>query len=49
LKLNPSKNPRLPSLRVEQAPGREAEITEEGATQSAATDRLSGRHQSDRC
>jgi hypothetical protein len=34
LKLNPSKNPRLPSPRVEQAPGREAEITEEGATQS---------------
>jgi hypothetical protein len=32
LMLNPSKNFRIPSPRVEQAPGREAEITEEGAT-----------------
>jgi hypothetical protein len=31
LKLNPSKNPRIPSPRVEQAPGREEEIFEEGA------------------
>jgi hypothetical protein len=31
LKLNPSKNPRLPSPRVEQAPGHEEEIFEEGA------------------
>jgi hypothetical protein len=34
LKLNPSKNPRLPSPRVEKAPGRDAKITEEGATHS---------------
>jgi hypothetical protein len=33
LKLNPSKNPRLPNPRVEQAPGHEEEIFEEGATQ----------------
>jgi hypothetical protein len=32
LMLNPSKNLRIPSPRVEQAPGCEAEITEEGAT-----------------
>jgi hypothetical protein len=32
LMLNPSKNFRIPSPRVEQAPGREAEIIEEGAT-----------------
>jgi hypothetical protein len=31
LKLNPSKNPRLPSPRVEHAPGQEGEIFEEGA------------------
>jgi hypothetical protein len=31
LKLNPSKNPRLPSPRVEQAPGHEEEIFEERA------------------
>jgi hypothetical protein len=34
LKLNPSKNPRLPSPRFEKAPGRDAKITEEGATHS---------------
>jgi hypothetical protein len=34
LKLNPSKNPRIPSPRVEQAPGHEEEIFEEGAAQS---------------
>jgi hypothetical protein len=34
LKLNPSKNPRFPSLRLEQEPGHEAEITKEGATRS---------------
>jgi hypothetical protein len=33
LKFNPSKNPRLPSRRVEQAPRRDVEITEEEATQ----------------
>jgi hypothetical protein len=33
LKLNPSKNPRIPSPRAEQAPGREEEIFEEGSTQ----------------
>jgi hypothetical protein len=33
LKLNPSKNPRFSSPRVEQAPGHEEEILEEGATQ----------------
>jgi hypothetical protein len=33
LKLNPSKNPRLPSPRVEQAPGHEEGIFEEGTTQ----------------
>jgi hypothetical protein len=33
LKLNPSKNPRIPSSRVEQAPEHEEEIFEEGATQ----------------
>jgi hypothetical protein len=33
LKLNPSKNPRIPSPRVEQAPGHEEEIFEEGAVQ----------------
>jgi hypothetical protein len=33
LKLNPSKNPRIPSSRVEQAPGHEEEIFEEGAAQ----------------
>jgi hypothetical protein len=31
LKLNPSKNPQFPSPRVEQAPGHEEEIFEEGA------------------
>jgi hypothetical protein len=31
LKLNPSKNPRFPYLRVEKAPGHEEEIFEEGA------------------
>jgi hypothetical protein len=31
LKLNPSKNPRFPSPRVEHAPGHEEEIFEEGA------------------
>jgi hypothetical protein len=31
LKLNPSKNPRFPSPRVEHAPGHEKEIFEEGA------------------
>jgi hypothetical protein len=33
LKLNPSKNPRLPSPRVEQAPGHKEGIFEEGTTQ----------------
>jgi hypothetical protein len=33
LKLNPSKNPRFPSSRAEQAPGHEEGIIEEGATQ----------------
>jgi hypothetical protein len=33
LKLNPRKNPRLPSPRVEQVPGHEEEIFEEGAAQ----------------
>jgi hypothetical protein len=33
LKLNPSKNPRFPSPRVEHAPGHEEEIFEEGAAQ----------------
>jgi uncharacterized protein YcaQ len=33
LKLNPSKNPRIPSPRAKQAPGREEEIFEEGSTQ----------------
>jgi hypothetical protein len=32
LKLNPCKNPRFPSPRAEQAPGREEEIVEEGTT-----------------
>jgi hypothetical protein len=33
LKLNPSKNPRLPSPRVEQDPSHAEEIIEEGSTQ----------------
>jgi hypothetical protein len=33
LKLNPSNNPRIPSPRAEQAPGREEEIFEKGSTQ----------------
>jgi hypothetical protein len=33
LKFNPSKNPRLPSPRAEQAHGREEGIFEEGSTQ----------------
>jgi hypothetical protein len=56
LKLNPSKNPRLPSPRVEQAPGREEEITEEDTTQSdqpqtgpqAVTSLTDAEHRSDR-
>jgi hypothetical protein len=56
LKLNPSKNPRLPSPRVEQAPGREEEITEEDTTQSvqpqtgpqAVTSLAGAEHRSDR-
>jgi hypothetical protein len=56
LKLNLSKNTRLPSPRVEQAPSHEEEIFEEGATQpdqpqigaQAVTGLTGAEHQSDR-
>jgi hypothetical protein len=55
LKLNPSKNPRIPSPRAEQAPGREEEIFEEGTTplpQQKGTQVVTGltdtEHRSDR-
>jgi hypothetical protein len=56
LKLNPSKNPRLPSPRAEQAHGHEEEIFEEGATQSdhpqtgpqVVTGLTGAKHRSDR-
>jgi hypothetical protein len=56
LKLNPSKNPRFPSPRVEQAPGHEEEMFEEGAARPdqphAGTQTVTGltgaEHRSDR-
>jgi hypothetical protein len=56
LKLNPSKNPRFPSPRVEHAPGHEGEIFEEGAARpdqaQAETQTVTGlngaEHRSDR-
>jgi hypothetical protein len=56
LKLNPSKNPRLPSPRVEQAPGHEEQILEESAARpdqpqagaQAVTGLTSAEHRSDR-
>jgi hypothetical protein len=55
LKLNPSNNPRIPSPRAEQAPGREEEIFEEGSTQlpqetrpQAITGLTGAEHRSDR-
>jgi hypothetical protein len=56
LKLNPSKNPRLSSPRVEQAPGHKGEIFEEGAARpdqpQAGTQTVTGligaEHRSDR-
>jgi hypothetical protein len=56
LKLNPSKNPRFPSPKAEQAPGHDEEILEEGATQQdqaqispqAIVGLTGAKHQSDR-